>query len=251
MDLFYRPTIFQDFPDLIVAESTRHGGVSKPPYESLNLGLNTDDEEEAVAQNRTIFFDALGVGKNQIVSTYQCHGSRILKANTPGHFQDYDAIISDQPNLYLTIGIADCTPILIYHPPTLAFAAIHAGWRGTVAQIAKQTLEALAIHYGVQANECLAYIGTCIDLNHFEVGIEVADQFDERFKVWDESRQKYLVDLKAANSDQLLQGGLSKECIEISPYSTFENNDRFFSYRKEYGKTGRMLVLIGYQRNVD
>jgi copper oxidase (laccase) domain-containing protein len=101
--------------------------------------------------------------------------------------------------------------------------------------------------FGVQPQDCLAYIGTCIDECSFEVNADVADHFASDYKRWDESLQKYFVDLKAANRAQLIGAGILPEKIEVSPYSTVVNNADFYSYRKEKGVTGRMLNLIGFK----
>jgi|GEM_PF-3277735 len=138
----------QGFDWLIAAESTRHGGVGRPPYESLNLGLFTDDDPEAVAINRQRFFRDIGAGSMQVAGAYQVHGSEILQITKPGQFKGYDALITDQPGLLLTVTVADCTPVLLADPQNRAVAAVHAGWRGTVAGIAKKTLEAMQETFG-------------------------------------------------------------------------------------------------------
>jgi YfiH family protein len=142
--------------------------------------------------------------------------------------------------------VADCTPILILDTATRAVAAIHAGWRGTEAQIVRKTLEAMQLEFGTQAKNCWAYVGTCIDECSFEVGPEVAEQFDPAFKRYDAGR--YFVDLKRANSAQLQAFGVPADQIETSPYSTVLHVEDYFSYRKEKGQTGRMLCAIGWKQ---
>ena len=243
---FYKPNIFSPFTKILAGESTRQGGISPAPYSSLNLGLNTQDDPKNVVKNRDLFFNKLGIHASQVATTYQCHGSTIFKVDkTPQHLKGYDALITNQAGCFLTITIADCTPVLIYDPKTNAMAAIHAGWRGTVAKIVSKTIEALQQAYQSQPQDCLAYIGTCIDAKNFEVGPEVAAQFEAAHKTWDPSRGKFLVDLKLANKHQLLQKGIPAAQVETSPYSTFVHNDRYFSYRMEGGQTGRMLAVIG------
>ena len=243
---FYRPNIFKPYTNLVAGESTRLGGISPEPYASLNLGLNTNDDPENVAKNRALFFDKLGINTSNVASSYQCHGSAVFRVDkAPQHLNGYDALITNQAGCFLTITIADCAPILIYDPKTEAMAAIHAGWRGTIAEIVSKTIEVLQQEYHCLPKDCLAYVGSCIDTKNFEVGPEVAQQFGDDLKMWDAQRGKYLVDLKKANTRQLLQKGIPESNIEVSPYSTFTNNDRYFSYRKEGGETGRMLALIG------
>lgn len=244
---YLRPTIFSSIPDLIAAESTRHGGLSQGAYAALNVGISTEDDPATVTENRRIFFHSLGLHPEQVASSYQVHGDAVLKVEAPGRTDGYDALITQVPNVFLTVTIADCTPILIADPHTRAVAAIHAGWRGTAAEIVRKTLARMQEEYGSNPSDCYAYIGTCIDECSFEVNADVADHFAGEYKRWDEPLQKYFVDLKAANRAQLLAAGISVEQIEVSPYSTVLHNAHFFSYRKEKGVTGRMVNLIGFK----
>jgi hypothetical protein len=244
---YLQPKIFAAIPDLIAAESTRHGGLSQGAYAALNVGISTEDDPAIVTENRRIFFNSLGLQPEQVASSYQVHGDAVLKVEAPGRTDGYDALITQVPNVFLTVTIADCTPILIADPHTRAVAAIHAGWRGTAAEIVRKTLIQMQEEYGTKPSHCYAYIGTCIDECSFEVNADVADHFAAEHKRWDESLQKYFVDLKAANRAQLLAAGVPAEQIEVSPYSTVLHNEHFFSYRKEKGVTGRMVNLIGFK----
>jgi YfiH family protein len=239
------PTVFSNYPQIAAAESTRHGGVSTVPFESLNLGLHTADDPLAVAENRKRFFAALGFTPLQVAVSHQVHGAKILRVEEPGFHEGYDALMTDKPQILLAVTIADCTPILVFDPVQHAVAAIHAGWKGTAAKIVCKTLEAMQRTYGTKMADCFAYVGTCIDYCDFEVDADVADHFDPEHKRWNEVKQKYFVDLKAANQTQLLDGGLSSDHIQISPFSTIGHNQDYFSHRLEKGKTGRMLATIG------
>ena len=237
--------IFGQFPSLIAAESTRHGGVSPAPFNSLNLGGSTQDSLENVTENNVRFFSALHVPLDNVAKSHQVHGDQILNVHAAGRFEGFDALITNVPGIQLAVTIADCTPILIYDSVKKAVAAIHAGWRGTVAQIVAKTLEKMGNDFGTKPMDCFAYIGTCIDECSFEVGEDVADHFDLNFKRWDAEKQKYFVDLKQANLTQLVEKGVRSDNIEISNYSTVLNNDDYFSYRLEKGQTGRLLATIG------
>jgi len=239
------PNIFSAFPNLIAGQSKRTGGVSKGDFNSLNLGLNTEDAEEYVEQNRKLFFSSLGIDESNLASSYQVHGNEILIAHQAQRATGYDAIITNKANLFVAVTIADCTPVLIYDKHTHAVAAIHAGWRGTAAKIVERTLSEMQKNFGTNAADCFAYIGTCISKNAFEVGNEVAEQFDNAFVQFNETKQKHYVDLKAANLQQLQGFGVPLTQIEIAETCTVINNDSYFSYRKENGKTGRMLAVIG------
>lgn len=242
---FYIPPIFTQFSNLIVAESTRHGGVSKAPFTSLNLGINTNDDSENVLENRRIFFEKLGVSETQFASSYQVHANQIQVVSEAGRTEGYDALITNQPNVFVGVTVADCTPILIYDVRNQVVGAVHAGWRGTVAQIVLKTLQTMQQVYNTQPADCYAYVGTCIDECSFEVGEEVAEQFDVEFKRFDFTLGKHLIDLKRANAAQLSAFGIPASQIEISPFSTITHNEDYFSYRLEKGQTGRMLAVIG------
>lgn len=231
--------------NIIAAQSTRLGGVSVAPYNSLNLGLSVKDDENNVLKNRELFFNELGINLSQLAISHQVHGSEVLLVTEPGRKEGFDAQITNQKNVFLVVSIADCTPILIYDTKNEAVAAIHAGWRGTAANIVSKTLQKMQEHFGTKGENCKAFIGACIGYENFEVGEEVAINFADSLKRFDPQKQKWFVDLKKANSEQLKAFGLLPENIEISNYCTIENNDLFFSHRKEKGVTGRMMAVIG------
>jgi YfiH family protein len=245
MLLYHKPALFTPFSPLIAAESTRHGGVSPAPFASLNLGINTADDMANVDENRQRFFSAIGTAGCSFASSHQIHGTDVFVATEAGRFDGYDALVTNTPGLLVGVTVADCVPILIYDREHQAVAAIHAGWRGTVGGIVTRTLETMQQQFGTTADQCFAYIGTCIDECAFEVGPEVAEQFGSAFKRADEPSGKSFIDLKAANARLLTDFGVPATQIEISSFSTVIHNDRYFSYRAEQGQTGRMLVVIG------
>lgn len=244
--LYRRPAIFVPFQDrLAAAESTRHGGVSAPPYASLNLGLYTGDDPAAVRENRRRFFAALGFTPEQTAGARQVHGDHIRYVEDPGQYEGYDALITDRPGLLLTVTVADCAPVLVFDPRQGAVAAIHAGWRGTAAGIVDKTMRELTNRFGSRPVDCYAYIGTCIDECSYEVDADVADHFPRPYKRWDGDRHKFFLDLKGANRSQLLEAGVPAAQIGISSFSTVSDNRDYFSHRREKGRTGRLLAAIG------
>lgn len=238
-----KPSIFQSIPGLVAGVSTRHGGLSEAPYSSLNLGIHTDDSSEIIEQNLALFCTDLGISPADLARSYQVHGDKIWVTGRAGYQSGFDALVSVQPGVFAGVGIADCTPILLADPVTRVCAAIHAGWKGTVAQIVYKTATRMIENRGSNPADILAYVGPCISYPHFEVGEEVAAQFPEDFKT--AKGLKWHVDLKAANAAQLRSLGI--EQIEIDSACTVENNADFFSHRTEKGVTGRMLALIGFQ----
>ncbi len=239
------PTIFAQFPNIAAAQSTRHGGISPAPYYALNLGKSTADDPANVAENRRRFCAALGFETAQMAWSRQVHGDQIRQATAPGGSEGFDALVTNVPGILLAVSVADCTPILIYDARQQAVAAIHAGWRGTVAGIVAKTMKYMEQAFGTQGTDCFAYIGACIDECSFEVGDEVAEEFTESFKRFDVERGKFFVDLKKANAAQLLGFGVPQNQLEISPYCTVVHHSDFFSHRKDGGVTGRGMGVIG------
>lgn len=211
----------------------------------MNLGFSSGDDLEIINQNRRLFFDALKISEENLAWSKLVHGNKVLVTDKPIKGEGCDAVITNTPNVFCCVSIADCTPVLIYDAKNKAVAAIHAGWRSTAANIVNETLSAMQKHYGTKGEDCLAFIGACIGESNFEVGEEVAVQFNNDVKRFDAAKQKYFVDLKKENKRQLLHFGLKENNIEVSEYCTISDNDKFFSYRKEKGVTGRMLAVIG------
>lgn len=238
------PEIF-DSSKVIAVQSTRLGGVSPEPFNSMNLGLSVNDDEQNVRKNRELFFGRLGIELSQVSRCYQVHGNDVLVVNEAVTNEKYDAQITNKPNVYLAVSVADCTPILIHDEKENAIAAIHAGWKGTVGKIVSNTLHKMQKSFGTKGEDCKAFIGTCISYENFEVGDDVAKHFDDSMKRFDEQKLKWFVDLKSANKQQLIDFGMLSQNIEISSYCTVKNNDLFFSHRKEKGVTGRMMAVIG------
>lgn len=238
------PAIFKPH-NLIAAQSTRLNNLLQQAGKTAIAEFTDDKDAFDREQTREEFLRQLGLNINQLSYSHQVHGNKVLVADKPQSAAGYDAIITSVKGVYVCVTIADCTPVLIYDTKNKAVAAVHAGWRGTVAKIVLETLNTMQKEYGTRGEDCLAFIGACICNKNFEVGDEVAEQFTADEKQFNSERKKYFVDLKQANKNQLMKFGVKEKNIEISDYCTIANNDMFYSYRYEKGKTGRMLALIG------
>ncbi len=242
------PGCFRPHPGLVALQSTRNGGVSNGDYCSLNLGNNTGDRMELVDENTRRLCAAAGIPPEQLVRSDQVHGTEILFAEKPGRYRGYDSLVTDKKNLYLCIFTADCYPVLIYDPLHNASGAIHAGWKGSAGQIVVKTLAAMTRRFQSIPAECLAFIGTGISANAYEVDKEVAQQFPpeaSKRSLCSPDEEKYLLDLDMVNYRQLLASGIPASNIERSPFCTYGDQELFYSYRRDQGKTGRMVSLIG------
>lgn len=233
------------FPGLLAVQTTRHGGVSSGSLGSLNLGWYTKDRPENVRENYRRLGDALAFDPVRMAAGYQVHGSEILRVAAPGQTHGYDAFVTDRVGILLSVTVADCTPVLLYDPVRQVVAAVHAGWRGTVAGIAEKTVAAMHRWYGTEPRDCWAYIGACIDYADYQVDADVADHFAPAYRRWEPREEKYYVDLKGSNRDRLLGAGLRAERIEVSPFSTLSRAADFFSHRAAAGRAGRGIALIG------
>jgi len=236
--------------------STRLGGVSDFPRNSLNLSGFDIDSEENVAENRRRFLNVIG-GEFQITTTWQTHSAdvRIVEniADARDGNQKADALICDLENILVGVKTADCVPVLLGDIRTKAFAAVHAGWRGTANSIVVKAIEKMRENYGTHPKDLICAIGAAATCKNYEVGTEVIEAFQKNFStcgnLFHVTREGHaLIDLHLANKEQLLSVGASPKNIFTAPFCTMEHTDLFFSYRVEkklYGATGRLLSVIG------
>jgi YfiH family protein len=244
------------------AFSTRLGGVSPMPNEALNLAGFNEDEAENIYENRRRFLKLFD-GNWTLTGCWQIHSAdvRIVsdeqdaqpKPGVLGDDQYCDALVSNTPKILLMVKTADCVPVLIADSKTGAFAAVHAGWRGTSASIVLQAIDQLQSEYGARAKDLRAAIGPAANVCCYEVGSEVIDRFKELFPqsahLFEPTQDGHArIDLQTANRDQLIAAGVLPECIHIAPLCTMDRNELFFSYRREkklHGRVGRLMSVIG------
>jgi polyphenol oxidase len=240
------PSIFHAIPNLVAIQTTRSGGVSDAPLDSLNLGSHVGDDPAHVRENERRLGAFLGIDAESIVTTGQVHGTEIAVVTAPGRLDGYDALITNVRGLFVGILTADCYPILIHDRRTGACGAAHAGWQGAAGRIAEKTVNAMCDAFGTRPEDCLAWVGTGISGERYEIGGEVAARFDKRYlKPSPSGEGRQLLDLSAANRDQLIEAGIPSSQVQCSEFCSFRDADRFYSYRRDNGKTGRMLALVG------
>jgi len=238
--------------------STRQGGVSNPPWDSLNLGISRGDDPSAVRENYRIFCSALGTEADRAVLSQQTHSTNIRRVTAtdagkgltiPRDYTEVDALITNEKNLPLTVFSADCGIILLYDPEHHAVGAVHAGWRGCAAGILPKTVEAMTVAFGSKPAQLLAAIGPCIGQCCFETDADVpeamraalgskADEYIEWRGV------KFHVDLAGLNRQWLLNAGILPERIDVSTLCTACRPDLFWSYRKMGGARGAQVAMI-------
>jgi YfiH family protein len=223
-------------------KKNREHGLQNSAVPGLNFGYNTAETKELVAANRLSLLSHLRLDPEWTAYADQVHSNRVQVITEGGTYPSTDGLVTTIPGLTLGIQVADCAAVLLADPVNKVVAALHAGWRGAVSDIVPNGIEMMT-NQGADPESITAFVGPCISLKNFEVGLEVAEQFPAEF-VNTESYDKPHIDLKAFLSFQMQEAGVAEEQIEISDECTFENMDDFYSYRREGDRSGRMLALI-------
>lgn len=257
---FYCCSALEEIPFLRHGFSTRHGGVSPLPVDSLNLGRVAWDAAERVEENRRRFMAALNLQGVSLTTLSQAHSDRvhIIEENSGqwNHRTEGDALVTRLAGLALAVQVADCFPILIADPETGAIAGVHSGWRGTLARIALKTIEKMTADFGCNPARLIAAIGPGIRACCFEVGPEVVSSFELKFPgarltaARSGDADKHLLDLRKALDLQFEEAGLSPVNIFDLGACTRCGVDEFFSYRGEGPRSGRMMGLIARTRDL-
>lgn len=246
--------------------TTRQGGVSSGPFTSLNLdrlhagsairpGAATDLPEH-LRENYRRVQAAMGCQNWPVAWTRQVHGSSVWEqtdalvapVTDPAQAPAADALITRHPGILLSIRVADCVPILLADRHRRAVAAIHAGWRGITGCVIAATVAALQQRHGIAPHDLVAAIGPCIGVAQFEVGPEVAAEFEQRglgLVVHRFGGPKPHIDLSGAAAYQVGKAGLREDSVNSLSLCTQARADEFFSHRRDQGVTGRMAALIG------
>jgi YfiH family protein len=283
------------FDWLVHGFSTRPGGSSElkalrdgrdTTERVLNVGFTDWDKRERVLDNRDKFFRGIGAAKMRVAALRQIHSDMVHIVTASNHSRagavagsesapQADALITRESGALLVVQTADCVPILLADTKRHAVAAIHSGWRGTVRRIAEKTLGRMQMEFGTEPKDVIAAIGPGIGQSCYEVGTEVAAEFQAQFpnaREWfdgpfdrladSDSDPNWLpwltmkppghapppprvqLDLIAANRAILAAAGIPATNISVSGYCTACRSDLFFSYRKER-ETGRMIAAIG------
>lgn len=237
----------------VTPRSTATGG-------DFNLGLYAGGDTSVIEANLTRLCEALELSRSHLIFPEQTHGNAVAVVDEkllsmPRHEQQAalygkDALVTDIPGIALAVATADCVPVLLYDPDTRAIAAIHAGWRGTVAKIVSATVATLTRRYGTDPARLYAAIAPCIGVASYEVGDEVVVRFteagfdDTSIMQRNAATGKAHIDLAAANTDLLLQCGVELSHIEVCGIDTFAASDTFYSVRALGATTGRFLTGI-------
>ena len=248
--------------DLIHCFTTRNGGVSTGDCSSLNLGFNRGDIRENVIENYERICEAIGVKLDSLVLSKQVHETNIVEVTSlnkgngiiyPNKWDSVDGIYTKERNFTLVTHYADCVPLFFYAPTSQVIGMAHAGWRGTVQDIAKGMVDLWKNKEGINPEEIEVAIGPSIGPCCFEVDKAVADEFinlfgQSSFIMYNPSNSKYKIDLWESNKQILIKNGILEKNICISSLCTSCNKDVFFSHRASEGKRGTLGAFMALKK---
>jgi YfiH family protein len=240
-------------PQLVQAIFTRQGGVSSPPWSSLNVGGTVGDDPVCVQENRIRAFTAVGRDPASLYDVWQVHSASVVVVQNPRNEANVlkaDVMVTDRVEVTLFMRFADCVPIMIFDPQVGAIGLAHAGWMGTVKGAASALVQAMIENFGSLPSDLRAGIGPSIGPDHYPVGQEVVDQIRTAFG---SGAEKHLsnqsgtshLNLWTANHQLLKSQGVKQ--IEVAEQCTACDPNRWYSHRRERGVTGRFGALIALQ----
>jgi YfiH family protein len=253
--VFYASSLLSEI-GVVHGFSTRLGGVSPPPFDSLNLGnpngCDVQDDWPRIHDNYRIFQRAIGCPEHARCWVHQVHGGEVAVVKSGEEFTNgvkADALVGNHPERALAVRVADCVPILLATADGNTVAAVHAGWRGIIADVIPHAVEQLRARSGfADASPFAAAIGPSISVGAFEVGNDVFTAFVEKLgdhaPIRRTSDDKGHVDLREAARLQLLRAGVAADRIDTTDRCTFRDAGEFFSHRRDRGVTGRMAAII-------
>lgn len=213
----------------------------------LNLGFNTSEKKELVAQNRLALLTGLQIDPVWVAYADQVHSNRIRVVTEGGTYPSTDGLITKIPGLALSIQVADCAAVLLWDAENKVIGALHAGWRGAAGDIVPKGIQMMK-QQGANPQKTKAFVSPCISLENFEIGREVADQFPDEFVDYERYEKPHL-DLKSFLKFQLEQSGVPQSQVEIRKECTIADEEHFYSYRREREQSGRMMGLIQIAEN--
>lgn len=239
--------------------TTRLGGVSEGIYSSLNLGLERGDDEKNTLINFERVAASMGVNKEKFVFSAQTHTTnvRVITQEDAGNgmtrkneFADVDGMITNVPGIVLVTFYADCVPLYFVDPVNKAIGLSHAGWKGTVHDMAGVTVRKLTETYGTKPEDLVVAIGPSICKECYEIGNDVAREYIDEFKddkkkiLVEKPKEKYMLDLWRANKIKLKKAGVKKENIVTTNICTCCNSAVMFSHRESGGKRGNLGAFL-------
>ncbi|MBB6455042.1 hypothetical protein HNQ94_003536 [Salirhabdus euzebyi] len=242
--------------NIIAGITTRLNGTSKEAFSSLNMGWHVDDNDAHVRNNYEIMEKEIKIPLNQWISSKQVHDTEIFHVKKdqsffplPNFGLECDGFVTSEKDRLLTAVFADCVPLFFAAPNYGWIGLAHAGWKGTVKGIGLSMIDKM-VSVGIPLKDIQVVIGPCISADHYEVDMHVVDHIPEKFQrkgnVLTKTRENhYLLHLKALHKELFLDKGLQDNQVQMTTYCTFEQEELFYSHRRDNGHTGRMMAFIG------
>ncbi len=228
--------------NIVCGFTTRYGGVSPKPFDSLNLGFNTPDNPANTAENYSRFQSFFQVDSSDIALMEQVHGTHITVVDRGGRYPASDGLISDRERVLLAVLVADCVPLLLYDPVQQMIGAMHCGWRPIVGGIVRRAVEVFTDRFGSNPADIMAVMGPSAGQCCYEIGCDVAERLEPSSVVERGGRQ--YADLRAELCARLTDTGVTRSNIEIFSDCTICGEDLYFSYRRDGVNSGRMIGYI-------
>lgn len=252
----FRAKSISDAGGVIHGFTARTGGVSLPPFDTLNLRLGKNDPEENVRENFRRLCGREGITENSLVIVSFEHGNTVLRVDAKSAGSGYykaplpacDGLVTDDPAVTLVTDHADCGCIFVYDPVKRAVGIAHAGWKGTLGRIGGNVVALMVREFGCKTADLIASTGPCICQACYEVDEELAARFAAEFGT-DEcttpgKQGKAQLSLETAAAIQLMEAGVPARNITLMEKCTFENPYVFFSHRRDKNGTGDMAGFI-------
>ena len=227
---------------VICGFTTRNGGISPPPFDSLNVGSHTSDDPLNIRENRRIVYNYLEVEETHVALMEQVHGKNISIVETGGIFPATDGLITSTSGVMLAVIVADCIPLLLFDPVHNVIGALHCGWRSITAGAAEKTLKIMIKEFGTQPENVIAAMGPSAGPCCYETGEDTAELFRSASVIRRDGG--IYIDLKVELKNRLLMVGLNSRNIEIFPDCTICNEKLYLSHRRNNVNSGRMMGYI-------
>jgi len=236
--------ILSAYPELRHAISTRRGGTGESPF-GFNLSYDVGDDAPTVALNRKLVCEEIQIPEERIAFQRQIHSDTVSIVTQPGIYENCDGLITNIPELYLAVTVADCVPVLLYDPIKQCVAAIHSGWKGTQQNIVPKAFRKMAVTFGSTPSDILCFIGPGAGECCYDVGEGVSGLFPSEYMISREG--KLYPNLKRMIYDSVRTEGVALVSIEVSPLCSICEATLLQSYRRDGIKSGRMMGIIGFR----
>ncbi|MEG1547811.1 MAG: peptidoglycan editing factor PgeF [Clostridia bacterium] len=252
---FFRAESLKQQQGLLHGFSARVGGISAPPYDTLNLGWSRPEPETNVTANFKLFCMAAGLQYGQMCVVNYEHGTNVLPVTNKDCGRGFareplpfcDGLVTNDPNVVLITSHADCGAYFLFDPIKHVIGLTHAGWKGTLGRIGARAVELMQNEYGTDPKDIIASTGPCICIDCFEVDMELAKCFEKEFDCacYRQGKPgKAQLDIEIPAVIQFMDAGLLPEHITMMQACTYEMEDKLFSYRRDHGETGSMAAYM-------